>query len=129
MDYFELTVDLKTVEPWRDILIAELAETGFESFVETNSGFLGYIPENLYKPEMIEPVLQIESVETYTFKKIEDQNWNAKWEESFDERVNPHGKKYYWLTGYFNNMDEIIMIKSNQIEFLKKEIKHLKCCN
>ena len=31
---------------------------------------------------------------------------DAKWEENFDERVNPHGKKYYWLTGYFNNMDE-----------------------
>jgi 5'-nucleotidase len=31
---------------------------------------------------------------------------NAKWEESFDERTNPHGKKYYWLTGYFNNMDQ-----------------------
>lgn len=31
---------------------------------------------------------------------------NAKWEESFDERVNPHGKKYYWLSGYFNNMDD-----------------------
>lgn len=31
---------------------------------------------------------------------------SAKWEESFDERVNPHGKKYFWLTGYFNNMDE-----------------------
>lgn len=31
---------------------------------------------------------------------------NAKWEENFDERINPHGKKYYWLTGYFNNMDE-----------------------
>lgn len=30
---------------------------------------------------------------------------DAKWEESFDERINPHGKKYYWLTGYFNNMD------------------------
>lgn len=30
---------------------------------------------------------------------------NAKWEENFDERINPHGKKYYWLTGYFNNMD------------------------
>ncbi|WP_027376828.1 5'/3'-nucleotidase SurE [Kaistella palustris] len=29
----------------------------------------------------------------------------AKWEENFDERINPHGKKYYWLTGYFNNMD------------------------
>ena len=31
---------------------------------------------------------------------------NAKWEENFDERINPHGKKYYWLTGYFNNMDK-----------------------
>ncbi|AQX04345.1 5'/3'-nucleotidase SurE [Elizabethkingia meningoseptica] len=31
---------------------------------------------------------------------------HAKWEESFDERVSPHGKKYYWLTGYFNNMDQ-----------------------
>ena len=30
----------------------------------------------------------------------------AKWEENFDERINPQGKKYYWLTGYFNNMDE-----------------------
>lgn len=30
---------------------------------------------------------------------------NAKWEENFDERINPHGKKYYSLTGYFNNMD------------------------
>lgn len=31
---------------------------------------------------------------------------HAKWEESFDERINPHGKKYYWLSGYFNNMDQ-----------------------
>lgn len=31
---------------------------------------------------------------------------NAKWEENFDERTNPHGKKYFWLTGYFNNMDQ-----------------------
>lgn len=31
---------------------------------------------------------------------------DAKWEEFFDERTNPHGKKYFWLTGYFNNMDK-----------------------
>ena len=30
---------------------------------------------------------------------------DAKWEENFDERISPHGKKYYWLSGYFNNMD------------------------
>ncbi|WP_372474092.1 5'/3'-nucleotidase SurE [Capnocytophaga sp. ARDL2] len=30
---------------------------------------------------------------------------NATWVEKFDERVNPHGKRYYWLTGTFHNHD------------------------
>lgn len=31
---------------------------------------------------------------------------NAKWVEEFEERVDPHSKKYYWLTGEFRNLDE-----------------------
>jgi len=30
----------------------------------------------------------------------------AKWEEEFDERVDPRGEKYYWMIGRFLNMDE-----------------------
>jgi 5'-nucleotidase len=30
----------------------------------------------------------------------------AKYEEDFLERVDPHGRKYYWLTGEFVNFDE-----------------------
>jgi 5'-nucleotidase len=30
---------------------------------------------------------------------------NAKWEEEFDERLDPNGRKYYWLTGKFTNFD------------------------
>lgn len=30
----------------------------------------------------------------------------AKYEEDFDERVDPTGKKYYWLTGEFVNFDK-----------------------
>lgn len=30
----------------------------------------------------------------------------AKWEEKYDERNDPHGKKYYWLTGKFVNYDQ-----------------------
>lgn len=30
----------------------------------------------------------------------------AKWEEEYDERFDPHGKKYYWLTGKFVNYDK-----------------------
>lgn len=29
----------------------------------------------------------------------------AKWQEEFTERVDPRGKKYYWLTGNFVNKD------------------------
>jgi len=31
---------------------------------------------------------------------------NATWVEKFDERINPHGKTYYWLTGTFENHDK-----------------------
>lgn len=41
---------------------------------------------------------------------------NAKWEENFDERTNPHGKKYYWLTGYVNNMDTDENADENALE-------------
>jgi len=30
---------------------------------------------------------------------------SAKWVEEFDERKDPFGRKYYWLTGKFVNMD------------------------
>ncbi|MBN9351399.1 MAG: 5'/3'-nucleotidase SurE [Chitinophagaceae bacterium] len=30
----------------------------------------------------------------------------AKYDEDFDERLDPNGRKYYWLTGQFKNFDE-----------------------
>lgn len=30
----------------------------------------------------------------------------ANWEEEFDERIDPNGKPYYWLTGVFRNYDD-----------------------
>src|SRR3546814_13489787 len=30
----------------------------------------------------------------------------AKYEEEFDERVDPHGRKYYWMTGNFALYDK-----------------------
>jgi len=31
---------------------------------------------------------------------------SAKYEEDFNERLDPQGKKYYWLTGEFVNFDK-----------------------
>lgn len=30
----------------------------------------------------------------------------AKWKEDFDERIDPRGRKYYWMTGEFMDMDK-----------------------
>jgi 5'-nucleotidase len=30
---------------------------------------------------------------------------NGIWQEEFDERTDPYGRKYYWLTGVFKNLD------------------------
>ena len=34
MDYIEVTITLEPLRPWNDILVAELADLGFESFIE-----------------------------------------------------------------------------------------------
>jgi len=44
----------------------------------------------------------------------------AKYEEEFDERHDPHGRKYYWLTGDFLNFDkgkdtDVWALKNNYI--------------
>jgi len=82
--YIELTIEFKELDPWRDIFVAELAEFGFESFVETKTGLLGYIQESLYKPDMIEVLLKNDATASHSIQTIAEQNWNAEWEKNFD---------------------------------------------
>ena len=54
MNYIELNIDFKALEPWRDILVSQLAEEGFESFVETKTGLLSYIAEKDFEESMLD---------------------------------------------------------------------------
>lgn len=84
MPYIELNCKITPVKPFREILVAELAEFGFESFVEEEETLLAYIPEKDFDEKKIQS-LQFEEAEfNYTFKAIEDENWNATWESSFE---------------------------------------------
>lgn len=50
--------------------------------------------------------VNIPIVEEKDFKGLKiSRQADAKWVEEFDERRDPHGKKYYWLTGEFKNRD------------------------
>ncbi len=87
MDYIELNVTVSPREPFTEILISALAADGFESFVETETGFQAYIQSDIYKEGMEQEnwAWQLEGV---TFKSetriIPRQNWNAKWEQNFE---------------------------------------------
>jgi ribosomal protein L11 methyltransferase len=88
MDYLELTVNIQPRNPWAEILVSQLAELGFESFVDTENGVLAYaqvtdvdlenaINESLLSSSTDDFQLDFES------KIIPQQNWNALWEADF----------------------------------------------
>lgn len=88
MDYIELTVDLIPREPWTEVLIAELAELGFESFVETETGLQAYAPVSVEHAEnWIEQTSLAGNPDVhFTVREsiIPHQNWNAEWEAGFE---------------------------------------------
>ena len=84
--YLEFDFSVSPREPFSDILIAELGELGFESFVENESGVMAYILEKDWKEDLLDDlfVLQNEEVSiAWTQKNIPQQNWNAEWEKNF----------------------------------------------
>ncbi len=88
MDYIELTVDLSPRTPWSEILIAELADLGFESFVETPTGIQAYAQKTPdFIPEIWNQTTVFQSNEVEKTVKetlIPHQNWNALWEADFE---------------------------------------------
>lgn len=84
--YIEIACHVTPVEPWADLLIAALGEIGFESFENTESGFLAYLAHSDYDRESTQQVLQSYSdhcAVSFTAKEIEATNWNADWEKNF----------------------------------------------
>ena len=85
MDYIEVAITgLNDFDP--GIIIAQLGEMGFESFVESESGIQGYIPEGLYHESGVRSYLDKLSESLgigYTLNKIPLQNWNAIWESAY----------------------------------------------
>lgn len=86
--YIEYVFEVTPKEPATEILIAELGEVGFESFVENESGVVAYIQKNEWKENMLEDVYILKSeafVINFNYKEIAQTNWNAEWEKNFNQ--------------------------------------------
>jgi ribosomal protein L11 methyltransferase len=84
VSYIELSLQ---IDPdFAEIMMAELAELGFESFVETDEGLEAYIQEAIFDDLATKNMLEGYAERTaisYSFKQIAKQNWNEEWEKNF----------------------------------------------
>src|SRR5690606_39391800 len=74
-----------------EILIAELAEVGFEAFLETPEGFEGYAEGGKYDDLAVDDLFhryesQVDNL-SFSIDRVEKANWNAIWENSYEPVV------------------------------------------
>ncbi len=84
MSYIQYTFTVTPTQPGVDILIATIANFGFESFNETETGFEGYIQLNSDDEENIKTLHFDDFTFTYTRTVIPKTNWNEEWEKNFN---------------------------------------------
>ncbi len=89
MNYIEIKCAVEPVEPWTEILIAELADVGFESFSEEENGFKAYTSACDYRAKPVKEIFERKrdfGPEKLSFEvtKIGSKNWNAVWEGNFE---------------------------------------------
>ena len=72
--------------------------------------YIKKIAENILKNGLPKGTLVNVNIPNLSAKEIKGvkvcRQAMAKWEEEFDERLDPNKRKYYWLTGKFTNSDK-----------------------
>lgn len=84
-DYLEVSVKLNPfTEEMADILMAELSQLPFDSFVTEEPFLKCYIQTSDYKASDVKVVLSgYPAAEGFSAIPVQGQNWNRSWEESF----------------------------------------------
>jgi len=86
MYYTEITFEVEPTDPGSEILVAQLAEIGFESFEETNTGIKAYIQGDRFEETLVK---ELDILNTgffdisYSIREVKQENWNRVWESSY----------------------------------------------
>lgn len=75
-----LFTDLEPAQ--QEVLVAQLAEAGFEGFEESEQELKAFIPEKKYDRHLIHEMLYKYQLH-HTEQLIPEQNWNSSWESNF----------------------------------------------
>ena len=85
--YLGYHFNIEPKELGSEILIAELGELPFESFIESEFGVTAYIQKQFWKEDILEDLFVLSSPQfiiSYTVEEIEQVNWNEEWEKNFE---------------------------------------------
>lgn len=88
MHYTRLQVECGS--DFTEILMAELAEIGFETFLEKENGFEAYVEGEGYDRILLDELKKKYGEQTrltFHFDKIEKKNWNEEWEKNYEPIV------------------------------------------
>ena len=90
MNYIEYDFTVSPTEIGAEILMAELAEVGFDSFEDTPTGIKAYIPKDSWNEHILQDIYLLSNPEftiSYQITEIEQVNWNEEWEKNFSPIV------------------------------------------
>lgn len=99
MNYKQLKIEV--TEPYKEILIAELFDIGFEGFEELDNGIIASIPDDKLDEEnksMFSEILASMNAKLLAEELIKPQNWNQKWEQS----IQPQEVGKFYITPTWN---------------------------
>ena len=89
--HFEIACMDDMMQIARDLLMDVAGEAGFESFEDTERGVDGYVQEQLFDRQLLDDGIAsfpLDGVSiVYNINKVEDQDWNAVWEEQGFEPI------------------------------------------
>jgi ribosomal protein L11 methyltransferase len=86
MEYIEIDIRLKLVNPYAEIFIARLNEIKYESFSTDAGGLKAYIRFDLFNKEKLTEI--VNDISSFTkidlsINAIKKENWNADWENNY----------------------------------------------
>lgn len=92
MKYNKVTIHCSPCsEAVTDVLAAQLAEIGYDSFVPSSEGLEAYVPQHVYSAADLEQLFAtflIDDVQfDYVCEPLEDKNWNEEWEKNYFQPI------------------------------------------
>lgn len=91
MQYVKAIFKFENIEDFQqDLLISDLADLGFDTFEDSENGFIAFIVKDNFSEQALKDLLAHytdDFVTNYTLEDVADENWNAEWEKNFNPLI------------------------------------------